>query len=176
MYSLYAPMWDTNDILRKLLSEVLGYNNDEIKLLEIEHYDRNIVNNLTLEQAKIITEIFLDNDFQLYLNDGSGLDNIIYWKKDLQVNLNHNYPKSHYCEKPLISRDQLADLSIAKKIDKPIQGAIFNSKPTITCPYCKSTDTKKITTTGRIFSVRLFGFGSSKIGKQFHCNKCKADF
>lgn len=51
LYSLYAPMWDTNDILRKLLKEVLGYNDDEIKILESEHFGRNIANNLTIEQA-----------------------------------------------------------------------------------------------------------------------------
>ena len=48
--------------------------------------------------------------------------------------------------------------------------------PTITCPYCQSTDTKKITTTGRMFSTGLFGLASSKVGKQWHCNKCKSDF
>lgn len=26
LYSLFAPMWRTNDTLRKLLKEVLGYN------------------------------------------------------------------------------------------------------------------------------------------------------
>lgn len=176
MYSLYAPMWDTNDTLRKLLSEVLGYDDDEIKLLETEHFCRNIVNNITLEQAKIITEIFLDNNFQLYLNNGLDAEDTIYWKKDLQIDLNHNNPKNHYCDEPIISKDHLADLSIPKKIDEPIQEPIFTSKPTITCPYCQSTDTKKITTTGRIFSTGLFGIASSKVGKQWHCNKCKSDF
>ena len=70
MYSLYAPMWRTNDALKRILKEVLGYNESEISILESEHYGRNIVNNLTIEQAKMITEIFLDNDFQIYLNDG----------------------------------------------------------------------------------------------------------
>ena len=52
LYSLYAPMWDTNETLRKLLKEVLGYIDDEINQMESESYGRNIVNNLTIEQAK----------------------------------------------------------------------------------------------------------------------------
>ena len=48
--------------------------------------------------------------------------------------------------------------------------------PVIECPYCHSKDTKKISTGSRILSAGLFGFGSSKLGKQWHCNNCKSDF
>ena len=44
------------------------------------------------------------------------------------------------------------------------------------CPYCKSRDTRKISTTGRILSTGLFGLGSNKVGKQWHCNYCNSDF
>ncbi len=44
------------------------------------------------------------------------------------------------------------------------------------CPYCKSRNTKKITTGSRLFSTGLFGLGSSKVGKNYHCNNCKSDF
>lgn len=47
---------------------------------------------------------------------------------------------------------------------------------TVTCPYCKSTNTKKISGTSRFVSTGLFGLASSKIGKQWHCNSCKSDF
>lgn len=46
----------------------------------------------------------------------------------------------------------------------------------ITCPYCKSTNTKKISGTTRFVSTGFFGLASSKIGKQWHCNSCKSDF
>lgn len=52
-------------------------------------------------------------------------------------------------------------------------------EPTITavrCPYCKSTNVKKIGVVSRSMSVGMFGLGSSKIGKQWHCNGCKSDF
>lgn len=48
--------------------------------------------------------------------------------------------------------------------------------PTITCPYCQSTDTKKISAVSRGLSFSIFGFGSKKVGKQWHCNKCGSDF
>lgn len=51
-------------------------------------------------------------------------------------------------------------------------------KPTeeVQCPYCKSKNTKKVGTVSRGLSIGLFGLGSSKIGKQWHCNDCKSDF
>lgn len=44
------------------------------------------------------------------------------------------------------------------------------------CPYCKSANVAKISAAGRVVSVGLFGLGSSKVGKQWHCNSCKSDF
>lgn len=46
------------------------------------------------------------------------------------------------------------------------------SKPTTTCPYCQSTNTKKIGVVGRSVSFGLFGLASSKIGKTHKCNNC----
>ena len=49
--------------------------------------------------------------------------------------------------------------------------------PTIICPYCQSTNTKKISGLSKAVSVGLFGiFALGKTTKQFHCNNCKADF
>ena len=48
--------------------------------------------------------------------------------------------------------------------------------PVIQCPYCSSTKTSKISAMSRVVSTGLFGVGSKKIGKQFHCQKCGADF
>lgn len=49
-------------------------------------------------------------------------------------------------------------------------------KPQITCPYCNSTNTKKISTASRAGSILGFGILSKKIGKQWHCNNCGSDF
>lgn len=49
-------------------------------------------------------------------------------------------------------------------------------KPTVKCPYCGSTSTKKISTLSRLGSFATFGFAGKKVGKQWHCNNCKSDF
>ena len=49
-------------------------------------------------------------------------------------------------------------------------------KPTVKCPYCGSTSTKKISTLSRMGSFATFGFAGKKVGKQWHCNNCKSDF
>ena len=176
LYSLYAPMWDANDTLRKLLKEVLGYTDDEIKKMESEYFGRNIVNNLTIDQAKEITEIFGGNDFSVYLNDGRGSEGAIAWNQ-LGIHLIDEPPKDHYCDEPLVSRDHLADLSIPKKIDPPIKETLFHTKPIVECPYCHSADTRKISGLSKAGSVALFGiFSLGKTTKQWHCNRCNSDF
>lgn len=69
---------------------------------------------------------------------------------------------------------------IRKRINKFLSSS-NSTKPTksstqITCPYCKSTNTKKISTTGRVASVLSFGLLSKKVGKQWYCNDCKSYF
>ena len=54
---------------------------------------------------------------------------------------------------------------------KPIEPSLI-----ITCPYCQSNNTKKISGGARWLSTGLFGLASSKVGKQWHCNKCGSDF
>ena len=65
------------------------------------------------------------------------------------------------------------DLAEQKKNQTPI---VPSSKPIVTCPYCQSTNVKKIGQLNRTVSTGLFGLGSKKIGKQWHCNSCGSDF
>lgn len=46
----------------------------------------------------------------------------------------------------------------------------------VTCSYCGSTNVRKIGLLNRAISTELWGLGSKKIGKQWHCNNCKSDF
>ena len=50
------------------------------------------------------------------------------------------------------------------------------TKPTIECPYCHSTNTKKITTTAKAVNTALFGIFGQKRKYQWHCNSCGSDF
>ena len=68
------------------------------------------------------------------------------------------------------------DTELAEKVknQKPI---IPSSKPTVICPYCQSTNTKKISGLSKAGSVALFGiFALGKTTKQWHCNECGSDF
>lgn len=49
--------------------------------------------------------------------------------------------------------------------------------PIVECPYCHSTNTKKISSISKVGSIALFGiFSAGKVAKQWHCNNCKSDF
>lgn len=46
-----------------------------------------------------------------------------------------------------------------------------------TCPYCNSTNTKKISGTSKAIGVAAFGvFALGRATKQWHCNNCKSNF
>lgn len=44
------------------------------------------------------------------------------------------------------------------------------------CPYCNSTNCKKISGVSKATSVAMFGIFSQKVKKQWHCNNCRSDF
>lgn len=46
----------------------------------------------------------------------------------------------------------------------------------VTCPYCHSTNVKKVGTSGRALSILTLGLASGKVGKQWHCKNCGSDF
>lgn len=53
----------------------------------------------------------------------------------------------------------------------------FPPKPTVKCPYCGSTNTKKIGFGTKAAHTALFGvFAVGKVSKEWHCNNCKSDF
>jgi hypothetical protein len=86
--------------------------------------------------------------------------------------------KYHY-DKPLITPEQKSDTSIPKRILHPTKPVTFTPKTlnTITCPYCHSTKTKKISTASKVAHTAVFGvFSISRNSKQWHCNGCGSDF
>lgn len=47
----------------------------------------------------------------------------------------------------------------------------------ISCPYCKSTNTSKITVASKALHTAAFGvYSMSRNSKEWHCNNCKSDF
>lgn len=83
------------------------------------------------------------------------------------------------CNYKLLKQEDIKKINnpeLSKREYKVIKTVADPTKPTITCPYCQSTNTKKIGIISRSTSFGLFGFSSSKVGKQWHCNSCKSDF
>ena len=77
-------------------------------------------------------------------------------------NINKNNEQEHY-------QHELNKLK-GSNIKTPI-------KPTITCPYCQSVNTKKITNTSKAIHTALFGiFSIGRNTKNYHCNQCGSDF
>lgn len=72
--------------------------------------------------------------------------------------------------------DSWFDASRDKKSPTPFTNSI-PSVPTVTCPYCQSTNAKKISGLSKAVNVGLFGiFALGKTTKQWHCNNCNSDF
>lgn len=63
-----------------------------------------------------------------------------------------------------------------KHQDEVLKSEMEELKHVPKCTYCGSTNVKKIGLLNRAVSTELWGLGSKKIGKQFHCNNCGADF
>lgn len=53
---------------------------------------------------------------------------------------------------------------------------LVSQTPQVACPYCKSTNVKRISALNRAGSIIGFGILSNKIGKQWHCNSCNSNF
>lgn len=65
-------------------------------------------------------------------------------------------------------------MTFQKKNDEEI---IFKSENTVTCPFCQSTNCKKISGASKIGKVALFGvFAAGNVSKTWHCNNCGSNF
>lgn len=90
----------------------------------------------------------------LTLVDGNNLVNIIRETKAIPEKFTPKYP--------LENREKLYGDSKTRRTE---------------CPYCHSTETKKITNTSKAIHTAVFGiFSVSRNSKQWHCNKCGSDF
>lgn len=68
-------------------------------------------------------------------------------------------------------------LDTANKICNSIYANnIIIANNTISCPYCKSIDTVKISTTSKTINTAMFGILGKKRHYQWHCNTCGSNF
>lgn len=67
-------------------------------------------------------------------------------------------------------------IDASNRVDSFVEGRDKGNRFGIECPYCHATNIRKVSLAGRAVSAGIFGLGSKKIGKQWHCNKCGSDF
>lgn len=94
-----------------------------------------------------------------------------YFDDETNYCLNCRYPLKHIEGSGCDNRSDLPINDTPKNRAKFVKHSVE-----VICPYCKSKNTKKLGVASRSFSIGLFGLGSSKIGKQWHCNNCNSDF
>lgn len=161
-----------------LLKSILGYTDDEIsRMIELNFIVNGIAKNLTKEQVVLAFQPFLDIDAPMFIDvydDVSG-ELIECAIDEAKLGMVKQTPKPHYYSQPIISRKHLISPDYVPK-PKSITIKPQPTTPTITCPYCKSTDCKKITATAKAVNVALFGIFGNKRRYQWHCNSCKSDF
>lgn len=115
-----------------------------------------------------------------YLNDSK-----IFIKKDLRQQFIDEYIKSspEFDQYLFDHRDE--DLNNRRMENKAklehgravLEGRNKGNKFGVECPYCHSTNTKKITNTSKVMHTALFGiFSVSRNSKQWHCNNCNSVF
>ena len=103
-------------------------------------------------------------------NDDKYLTQLLIYRRDNQFDLAVIYLQNELnCDKETA---QQGVFHIYERFSN-VQPIKSNS---IKCPYCQSTNTKKLDVIDRGVSFGIFGFASSKVGKQWHCNSCRSDF
>ncbi len=101
----------------------------------------------------------------LFLND-----TFLRWYKDyLREQADHGVLAREKAERDKELKDSISRHAAFARMDE-------ERHPHVTCPYCHSANTEKISTLNRAVSISIVGAASSKLGKQWHCNNCKSDF
>lgn len=169
---------------------------DDLLFIVTKHlcYNANIITHSTVTQyfsllnMKYVTENGYTKSIELLqdiINNSS--KHICFWFPLYQFlenapEINKNYLKILLDTNNAFGQPKINDVYAYAKEYLPktpylsLQNNNQKEQNTIKCPYCQSTNVTKISTAGRVASVGLFGLGSSKIGKQWHCKNCKSDF
>lgn len=73
-------------------------------------------------------------------------------------------------ESKFVSKEQeeKREAELNRKFSQPV--------PIVSCPYCNSINTSKISTTAKVVNTAIFGIFGTKRHKQWHCNDCNSDF
>lgn len=131
--------------------------------------------NGTIENLEDIQNLIDKNEFSgkitltMYEKYGWNIQDAILFEDVIKFNNNEIPADYNECLERMRARNRAEANAIRANSGKPTNS--------IKCPYCKSTNTTKISNAKKAVAVGLFGiFGMSKASKQWHCNSCKSDF
>lgn len=103
----------------------------------------------------------------------------IYYENNyniLEEKLANQYGNNQFSQEAYEHRLAMIQQENKDQNKRNIQVDQVPQKPQIICPYCNSTNIKKLSFTKKAISIGGLGILSNKIGKQWHCNNCKSDF
>lgn len=82
------------------------------------------------------------------------------------------------CRYPLKPAEQVKTVRHPELNEHKVIGTVGKqTKGQVECPYCHSTNTKKISELSKVGRVALFGiYGAGRLTKQWHCKDCNSDF
>ena len=172
---------DWIDKATPLIKEIFGYTDEEIEGFKTKIFYPPLAIDVTLEQAKLAMQPFVDYGMSTKVSATEYDEQYNIVKNWIDLGLTRQTPKMHYYDEPIIRRDQLIDpYNPPTWRSEWTTGFTFkpiSTAPTITCPYCKSTNCKKISNLSKAGSVFLWGiFAMGKTMKEWHCNNCNSDF
>lgn len=118
--------------------------------------------NDSLKTPNNMEELTEDSIITLDYDENLLYKNMMSAGYDMSIWNNHSKPLSN----PNLTPQQIAQVNA--------QAQDWLNK--VHCPYCNSTNCKKISGVSKATSVAMFGIFSQKVKKQWHCNNCKSDF
>ncbi|MDE7435403.1 MAG: hypothetical protein K2N01_06240 [Lachnospiraceae bacterium] len=80
--------------------------------------------------------------------------------------------KCSNCRYPLKKAEEITDIKHPELSEHKVIGTVTNNNiPVVECPYCHSTNTRKLSAFAKLGTL---SWGASP--KEWHCNRCNSDF
>ena len=156
---------------------------DEIMYCEKCGWIGHVLFSKTCKNCQIKMKLLPENmkyKYHIFVEDWTKISNdeIIQRKENFVMSELNNNPLfsieeyNKQINRQIETNRQIDKYHEQQKIDNQIK-----SKPVIECPYCHSTNTKKITNASKAIHTAVFGiFSVSRNSKNYHCNNCNSDF
>lgn len=155
---------------------------DEIMYCEKCGWIGHVLFSKTCKNCQIKMKLLPENmkyKYHIFVEDWTKISN------DEIIQRKENFVMSELNNNPLFSIEEYnkqinRQIETNRQIDKYHEQQKIDSQtksnPVVECPYCHSTNTKKISGVERVTSIATLGIFSKKINKSFKCNNCGGTF